>query len=116
MLPILTGPLSGLSTVGQLRDRTGLADLQPKRSDQSTIAQKSNNPETEVDDLRLGEVFAQFVEQVFRCLRMVASQHVRVMDGGLFLGTKALAICVIGNVRDIRFRQTITLCNCKARV
>ena len=116
MLSILTGLLSGLLNVGRLRDRTGLADLQPKRTDQSTVSQKSNDPETEIDDLLFGEVFAQFIEQVFRRLRMVASQYVRVMDGGLFLGTKALAICVIGNVRDIRFRQTIALCNCKAGV
>ena len=49
-------------TLSHLRQRARLAYLQPQRVNEAAVADKRDNPPSQVDDLRLGEIGAEFVK------------------------------------------------------
>lgn len=90
-----------------------MADLEPQGVDQTAVADESNDPPAQIDDLGLGEMLAQPVEQFGRRLLVVARQHVRILYRSFLARGEFGAVLEIRDFSDQVFRQSLLPCQGK---
>jgi hypothetical protein len=84
---------------------TGAADLKTEHMNQAAIADEGHDPDPQVDDLLLGELRAQFVEEFVVGALVIAGEYFGIADGGFFTRVQQGALAVARDLGDLFFRQ-----------
>src|SRR5262245_54186807 len=86
---------AGSEAHGALLQRAGLSDLEIEDVNEPPVTDERHDAPAEVDDLGLGEITPQLVEQRFGRRAMVSGENLRVVDGRLLAVGQQLAVSVV---------------------
>jgi len=98
---LIRSVVSNLSADGK---RTGFANFETKRVDETAVPNERHDPPSQVNDLSLGKVFAKLSEEVGPGLAMISGENLGVVDGCLFTDSEQGTLSVPGKLGDHFFR------------
>jgi hypothetical protein len=83
---------------------------------ETPVADKSDDPPAQVDDLGLSEMFTKFVKQFLRRLSVIPGQHLCVPNCCLLTRRQQRTVVIVGNLGDQLFGQSLLPCQGKPGV